>query len=66
MFELGKDENKFHQEIVDYCNDLDIERYFLLVKFFLKQIIQINLSALIIILNCQIIKSSNKLSTLVY
>ena len=31
-----------------------------------KQIIQINLSALIIILNCQIIKSSKKLSTLVY
>ena len=66
MFELGIDENKFHQEIVDYCNNLDIERFFLLVKFFLKQIIQRNLSVLIITLNCQIIKSSKKSSTLVY
>ena len=66
MFELGRDENKFHQEIVDYCNNLDIERVFLVGEIFLKQIIQINLSALIIILNCQIIKSSKKSSTLVY
>ena len=26
MFELGKYENKFHQEVVDYCNNLDINR----------------------------------------
>ncbi len=36
MLELGKDENKFHQEIVDYCNDLDIERVFLVGKIFSK------------------------------
>jgi len=36
MFELGRDENKFHQEIVDYCNNLDIERVFLVGKIFSK------------------------------
>lgn len=36
MFELGKDENKFHQEIVDYCNNLDIERVFLIGEIFSK------------------------------
>jgi len=36
MFELGKDENKFHQEIVDYCNNLDIERVFLVGEIFSK------------------------------
>ena len=36
MFELGRDENKFHQEIVDYCNKLDIERVFLVGEIFSK------------------------------
>ena len=36
MFELGRDENKFHQEIVDYCHNLDIERVFLVGKIFSK------------------------------
>ena len=36
MFELGRDENKFHQEIVDYCNNLDIERVFLVGEIFSK------------------------------
>ena len=36
MFELGRDENKFHQEIVDYCDNLDIERVFLVGEIFSK------------------------------
>lgn len=36
MFELGREENKFHQEIVDYCNNLDIERVFLVGEIFSK------------------------------
>ena len=36
MFELGRDENKFHQEIVDYCNNLEIERVFLVGEIFSK------------------------------
>lgn len=36
MFELGKDENKFHQEIVDYCNNIEIKRVFLVGEIFSK------------------------------
>ena len=36
MFELGKYENKFHQEVVDYCNNLDINRIYLVGKIFSK------------------------------
>ncbi len=36
MYELGKDEDKFHQEIVDYCNNLDVERVFLVGEIFSK------------------------------
>ncbi len=36
MYELGKEEDKFHQEIVDYCNNLDIERVFLVGEIFSK------------------------------
>ena len=38
MFELGKYENKFHQEIVDYCETLEIERVFLIGEIFSKTI----------------------------
>ena len=36
MFELGRDENKFHQEIVDYCKSLVIDRVFLIGEIFSK------------------------------
>ena len=36
MFELGRDENKFHQEIVDYCNNIEIKRVFLVGEIFSK------------------------------
>jgi len=36
MFELGKNENKFHQEIVDYCNNMDVIRIFLVGEIFSK------------------------------
>ena len=36
MFELGKNENEFHQEIVDYCNNLDVKRVFLVGEIFSK------------------------------
>ena len=38
MFELGKYENKFHQEIIDYCENLNINRVFLVGKIFSKTI----------------------------
>ena len=38
MFELGRDENKFHQEIVDYCETLLIDRVFLIGEIFSKTI----------------------------
>ncbi len=36
MYELGGDENKFHQEIVDYCENLKVDRVFLVGKIFAK------------------------------
>ena len=36
MYELGRDENKFHQEIVDYCENLKIDKVFLVGKIFAK------------------------------
>jgi len=36
MYELGKEENKFHQEIVDYCKSLVIDRVFLIGEIFSK------------------------------
>ena len=36
MYELGEDENKFHQEIVDYCENLKIDKVFLVGKIFAK------------------------------
>ncbi len=36
MFELGKNENEFHQEIVDYCNNLDVKKVFLVGEIFSK------------------------------
>jgi len=36
MFELGENENEFHQEIVDYCNNLDVKRVFLVGEIFSK------------------------------
>ena len=36
MYELGGDENKFHQEIVDYCENLKIDKVFLVGKIFAK------------------------------
>ena len=36
MFELGKNENEFHQEIVDYCNNLDVKRVYLVGEIFSK------------------------------
>ena len=38
MFELGQYENKFHQEIIDYCESLNINRVFLVGKIFSKTI----------------------------
>ena len=38
MFELGRDENKFHQEIVDYCETLVINKVFLIGEIFSKTI----------------------------
>ena len=38
MFELGQYENKFHQEIIDYCENLNINRVFLVGKIFSKTI----------------------------
>ena len=38
MFELGKEENKFHQEIVDYCETLVFDRVFLIGEIFSKTI----------------------------
>ena len=38
MHELGKEENKFHQEIVDYCETLVINRVFLVGEIFSKTI----------------------------
>jgi UDP-N-acetylmuramoyl-tripeptide--D-alanyl-D-alanine ligase len=38
MHELGKEENKFHQEIVDYCETLVIDRVFLVGEIFSKTI----------------------------
>ena len=38
MFELGNEENKFHQEIVDYCETLVIDRVFLIGEIFSKTI----------------------------
>jgi len=38
MFELGKYENKFHQEIIDYCENLNINRVFIVGKIFSKTI----------------------------
>ena len=36
MYELGKEENKFHQEIVDYCESLVIDKVFLIGEIFSK------------------------------
>ena len=36
MHELGKEENKFHQEIVDYCGSLVIDKVFLIGEIFSK------------------------------
>tara|TARA_B100000214_G_C23927134_1_gene608910 strand:- start:573 stop:1409 length:837 start_codon:yes stop_codon:yes gene_type:complete len=36
MHELGKEENKFHQEIVDYCESLVIDKVFLIGEIFSK------------------------------
>tara|TARA_S200000501_G_C20858230_1_gene758595 strand:- start:1441 stop:2724 length:1284 start_codon:yes stop_codon:yes gene_type:complete len=36
MYELGKEENKFHQEIVDYCQSLKVEKVFLIGEIFSK------------------------------
>ena len=36
MYELGKEEDKFHQEIVDYCESLVIDRVFLIGDIFSK------------------------------
>ena len=36
MYELGKEEDKFHQEIVDYCESLVIDRVFLIGEIFSK------------------------------
>ena len=36
MYELGKEEDKFHQEIVDYCKSLVIDRVFLIGEIFSK------------------------------
>ena len=38
MFELGQYENKFHQGIIDYCENLNINRVFLVGKIFSKTI----------------------------
>ena len=38
MFELGKYENKFHQEIIDYCEKLNINMVFLVGEIFSKTI----------------------------
>ena len=38
MFELGQYENKFHQEIIDYCENLNLNRVFLVGKIFSKTI----------------------------
>ncbi len=38
MFELGQYEKKFHQEIIDYCENLNINRVFLVGKIFSKTI----------------------------
>lgn len=34
MYELGKNENKFHQEIIDYCEGLHVNKIFLVGKIF--------------------------------
>ena len=36
MYELGKEEDKFHQEIIDYCESLVIDRVFLIGEIFSK------------------------------
>ena len=36
MYELGKEEDKFHQEIVDYCESLLVDRVFLIGEIFSK------------------------------
>jgi len=36
MYELGKEENKFHQEIVNYCKELVIDKVFLVGEIFSK------------------------------
>ena len=36
MYELGKEEDKFHQEIVDYCESLIIDKVFLIGDIFSK------------------------------
>ena len=36
MYELGKEQNKFHQEIVDYCKSLVVDRVFLIGQIFSK------------------------------
>ena len=36
MYELGKEEDKFHQEIVDYCESLVVDRVFLIGEIFSK------------------------------
>ena len=36
MYELGKEEDKFHQEIIDYCESLVIDRVFLIGDIFSK------------------------------
>ena len=38
MYELGKEEDKFHQEIVDYCESLVIDRVFLIGDISIKKI----------------------------
>ena len=34
MYELGENKNKFHQEIIDYCEGLCVNKIFLVGKIF--------------------------------
>ena len=34
MYELGENKNKFHQEIIDYCERLDVNKIFLVGEIF--------------------------------
>ena len=36
MYELGENKNKFHQEIIDYCERLDVNKIFLVGEIFSK------------------------------